>query len=213
MSDDRPVRVAIVDDNELIRMGLQSMLGADPRIEVAGEAGDGAAAVALITRERPEVTLLDVRMPIKDGVAVARECADLTRVIMMTYADTADIVQAAMAAGAVGYLIHGQFRAEDLVSTVLSTAAGNSTFSAAAMQALTAPPVVPAAAERPDFGLSRRQVEIMEAIASGKTNGEIASEFYLAEKTVKNHVNQIFSRLRVRARAEAVAVWLGHAER
>lgn len=202
-----PVTVAIVDDNAVIRMGLRGMLATDDRLHIVGEAGDGDSAIALIRATMPDVTLLDVRMPRRDGVQVAGEVRSWTRVLMMSYADSPEVVRAALEAGAVGYLVHGQFRPDDIVATVLSTAAGSSTFSAAALSAMTAP-VDPVAPVRPDYGLSRRQIEIMEAISQGKTNAEIAGEFYLAEKTVKNHINQIFARMRVRSRAEAVAQWL-----
>lgn len=202
-----PVTVAIVDDNPVIRLGLRAMLGADDRLHIVGEAGDGASAVELVRATQPDVTLLDVRMPRRDGVQVAGEVRSWTRVVMMTYADSPEVVRAALEAGAVGYLVHGQFRPEDIVATVLSTAAGSSTFSAAALTAMTAP-TAPPQVQRPDYGLSRRQVEIMEAIATGKSNAEIAAEFFLAEKTVKNHINQIFARMRARSRADAVAQWL-----
>jgi DNA-binding NarL/FixJ family response regulator len=202
-----PVSVAVVDDNPVIRMGLKGMLALDRRVRVVGDAGDGEAAIELIRATLPDVTLLDVRMPRRDGVQVADVVRQWTRTIMMTYADTPDIVRAALDAGAAGYLVHGQFEPQNLVSIVLSTAAGSSTFSPAAVRALTAP-AQPTVVERPDFGLSARQREIMEAIASGQTNTEIAAALFLAEKTVKNHINQIFARMQVRSRAEAVAVWL-----
>jgi DNA-binding NarL/FixJ family response regulator len=209
-----PVSVVIVDDNDVIRSGLRSLLDTCDDVRVVGEAGDGDEAVALIRRLQPAVTLLDVRMPRRDGVAVAAEISSLTRVLMLTYGDAPDVVRAALAAGACGYLVHGTFRADQLVSAVLATAAGSSVFSQAATdvlrEAVLAPPE-PAVPVRPDVGLSPREVEVMELIAAGLTNAEISGRCFLSEKTVKNHVNHIFAKLGVRSRAEAVATWLGTA--
>lgn len=209
---ERPISVVVVDDNDVIRSGLRSLLGTCPDVEVVGEAGDGDAAVTLIRELRPDVTLLDVRMPRRDGVSVAAEISGLTRVLMLTYSDAPDVVRAALAAGAGGYLVHGSFRSEELVSAVLAMAAGSSILSQPALDAVrhglvaAAAPAVPA---RPDAGLSPREVEVMEHIATGLSNGEISRRCFLSEKTVKNHVNHIFAKLGVCTRAEAVATWLG----
>jgi len=207
-----PVTVAIVDDNDVIRSGLRSLLDTCGDLQVVGEAGDGEAAIALVREQRPDVTLLDVRMPRRDGVAVAAEVHALTRVLMLTYSDAPDVVRAALEAGAVGYLVHGTFRAEQLVSTVLSVAAGASVFSQAATDVLREALAAPRGSdrpERPDAGLSPREVEVMDLIAAGLSNTEVAARCFLSEKTVKNHVNHIFTKLAVRSRAEAVALWLG----
>jgi len=207
-----PVTVAICDDNQVIRMGLRSLLDADPLVHVVGEAGDGEAAVALVRATTPDVTLLDVRMPRRDGVWAAAEIRGLTRVLMLTYSDAPDVVRAALEAGAEGYLVHGQFRPADLVAAVCSVAEGSSVLSGAALQAVRSALVAPAAASapvRPDVGLSPREIDIMGLISEGKTNQQIARECFLSEKTVKNHVNHIFAKLGVRSRAEAVSLWLG----
>lgn len=132
----RPISVVVVDDNDVIRSGLRSLLGTCPDVEVVGEAGDGDAAVTLIRQLRPDVTLLDVRMPRRDGVSVAAEISGLTRVLMLTYSDASDVVRAALAAGAGGYLVHGSFRSEELVSAVLAMAAGSSVLSQPALDAV-----------------------------------------------------------------------------
>jgi DNA-binding NarL/FixJ family response regulator len=210
---ERPVTVAIVDDNPVIRMGLRSLLDADPAVQVVGEAGDGEQAVELVRRERPDVTLLDVRMPRRDGVSVAAEVSGISRVLMLTYSDAPEVVRSALEAGARGFLVHGQFQSSELVGAVQAVANGSSVLSAPALavvhQALgrsgdTQP-------RRPDVGLSPREIEMMELIATGRTNGQIARECFLSEKTVKNHVNHIFAKLGVTSRAEAVSVWLGGA--
>lgn len=218
MRPGRIVTVVVVDDNEVIRSGLRSVLDTCEGIRVIGEAGDGDEALVQVRALQPDVVLLDVRMPRRDGVAVAAEVSRSTKVLMLTYGDAPDVVRAALAAGVAGYLVHGTFRAEQLVSAVLAVAAGSSVFSQVATavlrEALTAPaaPAAPAAPVRPEVGLSPRELEVMALIAAGLTNTEISRRCFLSEKTVKNHVNHIFAKLGVRARAEAVATWLGTAE-
>ncbi|TWP35950.1 response regulator [Leekyejoonella antrihumi] len=208
-----PLRVVVVDDNEIIRVGLRSMLETDPTIRVVGEAGDGRTAVAVVKRETPDVALVDVRMPVADGVSVASEVHDLTKVLMLTYSDSPDIVRSALAAGARGYLVHGAFTPQELTAAIRSVAQGGSVLSSQAIEAvqsaLTAAPAVPDPSRHDIHGLSRREREIMDLIAQGHTNGEISGGLFLAEKTVKNHVNHIFAKLGVTSRSAAVALWLG----
>jgi len=209
----RPVSVVVVDDNAVIRMGLRSLIEATPSLRLVGEAGDGDAAVRVVRETVPDVVLLDVRMPRRDGVQVAAEVSRWSKVLMLTYSDAPDVVRAAVGAGASGYLVHGQFAAHELERTVLAVAGGSFVLSPVAAEAMRAgwgaPPAVPAAPSRPDVGLSAREAEVMELIARGRSNSQIAAECFLAEKTVKNHVNHIFAKLGVRTRAEAVSLWLG----
>ncbi|WP_421734650.1 response regulator [Cellulomonas sp.] len=207
------VTVVIVDDNAVIRMGLRSLLDASHRIRVVGEASDGEEAVRVVRATLPDVVLLDVRMPRRDGVQVAAEVRQWCKILMLTYSDAPEIVRAAVDAGASGYLVHGEFASHELERSILAVADGSFLLSPLAAEALRTTWAIPAATapERPDVGLSERQREVMELIAAGRTNGEIAATCYLSEKTVKNHVNHIFARLGVRTRAEAVSVWLGGA--
>jgi len=207
----RQVSVAVVDDNPVIRTGLRALLEASDRIRVVGEAGDGDAAVRLVRACTPDVTLLDVRMPKRDGVQVLAEVRDWTRVLMLTYAEAPDVVHAALTGGASGYLVHGHFAAEELEQAVLTVANGSLLLSGPAVGVLRdgLRPAT-AAPARPDFGLSAREAEVMDLVAGGKTNREISAALFLSEKTVKNHVNHIFAKLAARTRAEAVALWLGH---
>lgn len=210
----RQVGVALVDDNAVIRMGLRALIEASDTLRFVGEAGDGEAAVELVRATMPDVVLLDVRMPRRDGVAVAREVAQWTRVLMLTYSDAPEVVSAALDAGASGYLVHGQFESRDLEPAILAVAQGSILLSPPAARALREARSRPAEAQapvRPENTLSERQREVMEAIAQGKTNTEIARELYLSEKTVKNHINRIFASLQVRNRAEAVSRWLSGA--
>jgi DNA-binding NarL/FixJ family response regulator len=208
----RRVTVAIVDDNAVIRMGLRSILETSDRLHVVGEAGDGDEAIRLVRATQPDVTLLDVRMPRRDGVQVAGEVRSWTRVLMLTYSDAPEVVHAAVQAGAAGYLVHGQFASHELERSILAVAEGSFLLSPpalAAMRQAWAAPTAPAVPSRPDAGLSERQREVMELVAAGRSNSEIAGECFLSEKTVKNHINHIFAKLGVRTRAEAVSVWLG----
>lgn len=202
------ISVLVVDDNPVVRSGLLALLGLDPRLRVVGEAGNGDQAVVMVRSLRPDVTLMDVQMPRRDGISAAAELSGLTKVLMTTFSDTPEVVHAAVDAGAVGYLVHGTFAEADLVACVLAAAAGNGVFGAPALAALRTGRPTPAPV-RPDHDLSTRQVEIMDLVAAGHPNAEIARALFLAEKTVKNHINHIFARLGVRSRAEAVALWLG----
>jgi len=208
----RQVTVVVVDDNAVIRMGLCSLIGASDHLRVVGEAADGEEAVRVVRATLPDVVLLDVRMPRRDGVQVAAEVRQWSRVLMLTYSDAPEVVQAAIEAGASGYLVHGQFAPHELERAVLTVAEGGfllSESAAGAVRRLFERPAPAAAPSRPDAGLSARETEVMELVATGRTNTEIAQECFLSEKTVKNHINHIFAKLGVRTRAEAVSVWLG----
>lgn len=202
------VSVLVVDDNPVVRSGLLALLQLDDRLRVVGEASNGDQAVTMARALRPDVTLLDVQMPRRDGISAASELSGLTKILMTTFSDTPDVVHAAVDAGAVGYLVHGTFAEDDLVACVLAAAAGNGVFGAPALAALRQGRTAPQPT-RPAHDLSSRQVEIMDLVAEGRSNAEIARDLFLAEKTVKNHINHIFARLGVRTRAEAVALWLG----
>ncbi len=207
--------VMLVDDSSVVRVGLRALLETEPDIEVVAEAADGHEALALADKHTPDVVLLDVRMPNRDGLSVVGELAADAVVIMMTFTDEPAVIHRALAAGAAGYLVHGTFDASSLAHLVRGAAAGLGAFSGTALGALQDAARVgdPGArtAAAPEHGLSSRQIEVMELIAKGRSNGAIAQELFLAEKTVKNHINQIFATLGVATRAEAIALWLGSA--
>lgn len=206
--------VLLVDDNPVVRRGLRGFLETSEQIEVIGEASDGVLAESMVHSLKPDVVLLDVRMPRRDGIQTARLIADHTTVVMLTFTDEAQHIRAALDAGASGYLVHGSFDAGTLVQTVVAAAMGTAAFSYQALSVIrsgntTADPVSVRRRAQEQFGLSDRQGELMELIAQGRTNRQIAGELFLAEKTVKNHVNAIFGKLVASNRAEAIAIWLG----
>lgn len=193
-----PTRVLLVDDNASVRGVLRDMLG-DPALVVVGEAGDGIEALRIATSRRPDVTLLDHRMPLRDGVDVVAALCGYTRVLLLTRSGADDVMTAALRAGAAGYLVHGHFSPRQL-ATAIQAIARNGRLPADDQ---------PEPAHRQHFGLTRREREIMELITSGWTNKAIAQHLYLAPKTVQNHINRLFAKLGVRSRAEAIAAWRG----
>jgi DNA-binding NarL/FixJ family response regulator len=205
-----PIKVLIVDDNAVVRMGLRNVLDAQDGIEVVGEAADGNEGVTLNERLDPDVVLCDVRMPGLDGVGAATVMSATSHVVMLTYADDLDVIRSAMAAGARGYLVHGAHQPDEIVAAVVSASRGSSVLGPAATEALlSGAPQAPAPRDTSQWGLTGRETEIMEHVARGLSNREIARACFLAEKTVKNHLNNIFPKLGVTTRAEAMSLWLG----
>lgn len=222
-SEDQPIRVMVVDDNPVVRSGLIALLEASDRIEVIAEAGDGRRAIELSERIRPDLVLLDVRMPLVDGIEAAGPISQHTPVLMLTYTEDADVVRTAIRNGAVGYLIHGAFSAEELEDAVVGAVSGttNPLSPLAVSAVLDGIKSQPAAGgptdarslelHRAALGLSAREAEVVDRMSEGLTNGEIAARLFLSEKTVKNHVNRIYGKLGVESRAAAIALWLGTA--
>jgi len=206
----KTIKVLIVDDNAVVRMGLTNLLNAQPHIDVVGEADNGNTAVEMNDRLHPDVVLCDVRMPGLDGVGAATQMAPSTNVVMLTYSEDLDVIRGAVAAGAKGYLVHGAHQPEEIVAAVVAAAAGSSVLGPAAAAALLKDPGGSRpATDRNPFGLTAREAEVMDHVAAGLNNREIARACFLAEKTVKNHLNNIFPKLAVTTRAEAVSLWLG----
>lgn len=210
------IRVLVVDDQAIVRDGLVTVLSLVPDLQVTGAAADGAEAIAAVDRDVPDVVLMDLRMPGTDGpTATARIVADHPQVavlVLTTYADDESIVTA-LRAGARGYLTKDAGRTE-IATAIRAVASGQSTFDATVGARLvaqlagggaTAPaPAVPALRERfPD--LTPREADVLEHIAAGRTNPQIAAELFLTVPTVKSYVNQVFAKLGVATRAEAVA--------
>ncbi|MGW6741141.1 response regulator [Streptomyces sp. NPDC055025] len=289
-----PMRVVVADDNPVVRAGLTVLLSGRDDLEVVAEASDGRQAYEQAVRHRPDVILLDVRMPGVDGISALPHLVRLAPVLMMTYSRESEIVHEALRLGAGGYLVHGEFTADQLVHAVRDIKQGRAHFTYSASSALLATvrngagpdggaarlpeglgtaftgsgylpavpiqPSAPAHATMPgrlppfpatqappghvDQGLnsqqsssgsllsqagvgyssqgqqtalpeglyselSQREVEIMDLIASGMTNQQIAAACFISQKTVKNHINRIFAKLNAGSRGEAIALWHG----
>jgi DNA-binding NarL/FixJ family response regulator len=211
-------RVLVVDDNAVIRLGLVSLLGALGSVAEVFEAANGEEAVRVAERERPDLVLLDVRMPVCDGLTALPRLTPVAPVVMLTYSDEADIVSSALEAGARGYLVHGHITEEHLAAALRACADGGTVLGPGVVEILldhgAAPapaPGEPAVLGPPDklARLTAREVEIMQSIATGRSNADIAATLFLSEKTVKNHINRIYDKLGYRTRAEAIADWLG----
>ncbi|MFF0114130.1 response regulator [Streptomyces prasinus] len=280
------LRVLVADDNPVVRAGLTALLSGREGMRVVAEAADGDEACRAARDHHPDVILLDVRMPGTDGISALPYLVRIAPVVMLTYSGESEIVEEALRRGAGGYLVHGEFTADQLVSAVRDVSRGRPHFTPTAAEALlaqlrrtppgpplpeglgdradatayelsalkpphkklqraahqgllnrstAAPPPIssqnlsqlqpdvgqsssgwtggrPAAAfDRSRFPLSDREAEIMNHIASGMNNQQIAATCFISEKTVKNHINRIFAKLHSTSRSEAAAKWLGTA--
>jgi len=208
------IRVVVVDDQEMVRAGFAALLGAEPDLDVVATAADGAEAVRVVGRLAPDVVLMDVRMPVLDGIEAARQIlrpggAGLPRIIMLTTFDADDYVYESLRAGASGFLLKDASPAE--LSGAVRLIAGG--------EALLAPAVTRRVIEQyaaeprrrrgPDPRLGRlteREREVLLLVAAGRSNAEIAGQLVLAEQTVKTHVSRIFGKLDLRDRAQAVVL-------
>ncbi|MFJ5780099.1 response regulator [Streptomyces sp. NPDC093094] len=206
------VRVVVADDQELVRSGFSMILEAQPDIEVVAEAGDGAEAVAAVRRHEPDVLLLDIRMPVMDGLEAARRvCAESDcKVVMLTTFDLDEYVYDALCAGASGFLLK-DVRRDDLVHAVRVVAAGDSLLAPAVTRRLVADLVRRRRAEAASEvtpstldALTAREVETLRLLARGLTNAEIATTLFVSEHTVKTHVSNVLSKLGLRDRVQAV---------
>ncbi|MDQ1048264.1 response regulator transcription factor [Streptomyces sp. V4I2] len=237
------LRVVVADDNPVVRAGLTALLSGRPDITVVAEATNGQEACEAARDHRPDVVLLDVRMPGTDGISALPYLVKIAPVLMLTYSAEPETVREAMRRGAGGYLVHGEFTVTELVSAVRAAAAATHESATAyenvdalipqvndelpappgyfALRAIPAPrnfpkglsqlqPIV-GQSSRSRFQLSTREAEIMDLIASGMNNQQIAAACFISEKTVKNHINRIFAKLHSTSRSQAAAKWLGTA--
>jgi DNA-binding NarL/FixJ family response regulator len=217
-------RVLVVDDQTVVREGLTLLLGLLPGIEVVGSAGDGEAALRLIEVERPDVVLMDLRMPRMDGVEATRRIRAAypgTQVVVLTTYSDDESVFAALQAGARGFLTKSA-DAEEISRAIATVMRGDAQFDPTVQRRLLetmTPPASPGTAspapprrgrdpgqsggDLPD-GLTRREIEVLRLIARGHSNAEISAGLFISEATVKTHINNLFAKIRVRDRAQAV---------
>jgi two-component system NarL family response regulator len=194
------IRVLIADDHVTVREGLAAIIGRQPDMEVAGEAANGLAAVDLWRERRPDVTLMDLRMPVMDGaVAIGeiRRLAPSARIIVLTTFDTDNDISRAIRAGAKGYLLKDAMR-EDLLDCIRRVYSGETCIPPALVAKL--------AAGMSTEPLTARELDVLKMLAAGKSNKEIALRLSITETTVKSHLRRIFTKLGVLSRTEAVTV-------
>ena len=204
------IRVLVADDQAMVRAGFAALLAAQPDIEVVGQAENGAEAVALAATERPDVVLMDVRMPVLDGIAATREVlaqGSGARVVVLTTFDLDDYVLDAIRAGASGFLLKDA-PPDDLVAAVRIVARGDALLAPSVtrrlIERLAAAPAQPPASRASLAELTQREREVLVEVARGRSNQEIAAELVIAEQTVKTHVSRVLGKLGLRDRAQAV---------
>jgi len=205
--NDEPVRVLVVDDHPIFRDGLAVLLGSVPGIEVVGTAADGVEAVAAALSALPDVVVMDVQMPALNGVEATRRItaeAPSVGILVLTMSEDDGTVFAAVRAGARGYLVKGAGQ-DEIVRAITTVAAGGAVFGATMARRIAeffaAGPVPPTEAFPQ---LTAREREILELVAAGRSNAQIASALFLSPKTVRNNVSNVFAKLQVADRAEAI---------
>ncbi len=196
------IRVLITDDHKVVRRGLRGFLELDPELEVVGEASNGKEAVDMTRRLEPDVVLMDLLMPVMDGIEATREIREEmpdTEVVALTSVLEYASVTKAIKAGAIGYLLKNT-EADELCRAIRAGAAGKVQLAPEAASSLINEVRAPASPE----ALTERETEVLKLIARGKANKEIAGELFIDETTVKSHVHSILSKLNVRSRTQAV---------
>jgi DNA-binding NarL/FixJ family response regulator len=214
-STEQKITVLVVDDQVLIRAGLVALLRAAPGIEVVGEAADGETAVALAARTKPQVIIMDIRMPGAGGIAATREIlaaageTDRPHVLVLTTFDLDEYVYQALRAGASGFLLKDS-PPERLLNAVTTVAGGDLLFAPSVVRGLVEAYAARAAQTSGTVAgtdaLTGRETEVLRLVARGISNGEIAEHLVIAEATVKTHVNRLMTKLGLTSRAQAVVV-------
>jgi DNA-binding NarL/FixJ family response regulator len=201
--------VLIVDDEQLIRAGLRAIINAEPDLTVVGEAGDGAAAQAEVVRLNPDVVLMDVRMPLLDGIQATRnileKVAEPPKIVVVTTFENDDYVYDALRAGADGFLLK-RARPEEILQAIRLVMQGDSLLFPAAIRALAAShlPESPAHGATWHAQLTEREAEVLRLMATGLSNAEIAASIFVSLQTVKTHVGNLLAKLGARDRTQAV---------
>jgi DNA-binding NarL/FixJ family response regulator len=203
-------QVVIADDQGMIRAGLRSLLEGEPDIQVVGEAADGEQAIAAIRHQRPDVALVDIRMPVVDGITATRRLVaegTATRILILTTFDLDEYVFQALRAGASGFLLKDA-TAEELTAAIRLLAAGDGLLAPAVtrrvIQAFARLPTPDARLSERLAELSPREIEVLRLLARGRSNAEIARELVVSEATAKTHVSNVLTKLRLRDRVQAV---------
>lgn len=207
---DTKIRLLLVDDQLIIRQGLRSLLEAKPDLEVVGEAENGQQAIDQIETLQPDVVLMDVRMPVMDGVAATRHiCQQLssTKVLVLTTFDDDEYVSQAMRLGARGYLLKDT-HSDDLAAAIRAVHKGYTQMGPGLLEKAMATPAPPTFSQPTHLpselaGLTARERQVLCLIVAGASNREIAESLYISERTVKNHITHILSQLNVRDRTQA----------
>lgn len=203
-----PIRIVLVDDQALFRAGIRMVIDSQPDLRVVGEAADGREAIDVVRRERPDVVLMDIRMPVLDGISASAELLrdpDPPRIVMLTTFDLDEAAARAIRQGASGFLLKDA-EPEFLLASIRTVHAGSAVIAAAATRELftrfagSASPPVPAAFEE----LTAREREIFGLAARGLSNAEIAAREFLSEATVKTHISRILTKLTLRDRVQLV---------
>ncbi|MDR0343871.1 MAG: response regulator transcription factor [Nocardiopsaceae bacterium] len=201
------IRVLLADDEPLVRSGLRAILESEPDLTVAGEADDGAAVVSQARRLRPDVVLMDVRMPRVDGIAATRLLGQFDdggpAVIVVTTFENDDYVYDALQAGARGFLLK-RSPAEDFVNAIRTVHGGESLLFPAAIRRLATRHPAPGGRALAEANLTDRETDVLRLIAQGRSNAEIAAELFLGVETVKTHVRNVLAKLGARDRVQAV---------
>ncbi len=205
-SADLPVTVLIADDQTLFRAGLAGLLSRDPRIEIVGEAADGEDAVRQVIQLAPDVVLMDLRMPVLDGVEATRRIVSerpATKVLVLTTFDTDTYVIQALSAGASGYVLKDSMP-DAIASSIVAVMSGERVIASAVANRVI--DMLTGSSTPKEFydGLTPREVEILQLIANGMANKQIAYRLKISEKTVRNHVSNMYEKLGIYDRAQAV---------
>jgi DNA-binding NarL/FixJ family response regulator len=202
----RAVRVLIADDQTLFRAGLARLLNEDPRVEVVGQAPDGADAAKLAAKQKPDVVLMDLKMPTLDGIEATRQILEAdpgVKVLILTTFETDSQVIQALKAGASGYVLKDS-TADAIVSSIIAVMSGEKVMASAVANRVLA--MLTGTTTPKEFydGLTNREIEILKLLANGMTNKQIAYHLKISEKTVRNHVSNTYEKLGIYDRSQAV---------